>query len=354
MFYDKLLDINYGFTNLWWPLIIQIKPPISEAFINKQSITKDNYQTLMKDNEIEKYNDKVFQPAIRTFDETCFSLVLESSKSFEKYISQIVITIRKKLDDNEKKELLRIKKEDENISDIRDEQIENIIKAKAKDDNKNRIIEKKWNILIHEMSRDRGLWYFETGSKLTWKLDYTENSFRIRRRLVPNYEFEDHLDASFKRDRIRNDSNDQFLKIPRTTEKKKSKFEKMREKYTTESQSIIENGGSYSTNPSSYQTDDDKSESDKWSLMTMTDEINSPNSINNEEEKIIYKADCDLVMLTTTISGYLLLTSKNLFFYMNPLAVVTNITNSGQESTISSAIIENELLRDRQWKLKIS
>lgn len=354
LFYEKLSEINYKFTNLWWPLITQIKPVVNENYINKQSITEEEYQLLVNKKIINEYNDKLYQPALRTFEESCFSLVLESCKNFEKIISQVILNIHKKIDETEKKELLRMKKEDETMIKIRNEQIEKIIKSKAKDDNNNRLIEKNWNTLIHEMSRDRGLWFFETNSTLTWKLDYTENSFRIRRRLIPNYEFEDHLDASFKRDRVKNDSADIFLKIPRTTEKKKSKFEKLREKYgNNESGSIAGiDSNSNSASPSILQLEDELTESDKWSIITAEEELNSGLFFNKDDEKIVYKADCDLVMLTTTISGYLLLTSKNLYFYLNPLAVVTNITNSGQEGTISSAIIENELLRDRQWGLE--
>jgi len=355
--YDKLININYRFTNHWWPVIIPLKPPFSDnysSYTSKSSITMEDYENLINDKEIDKCNEKIFQPAIRIFDEACFALVFESCKNFEKIVVQIMNNIRKKNEENEKKEILRIKKEDENMNEFKDEQIEKIVKAKAKEDNKNRIIEKKWNILIHEMSRDRGLWFFETGSTLTWKLDYTENVNRVRRRLIPNYDFEDHLDASFKRDKVKNESVDMILKIPKTTEKKKSKFEKMREKYTAESGSLYSGDHSNVTakSPSLIQLDDDITESDKWSIITTNEDFSSNHSLSNEDEKIIYRADCDLVMLTTTISGYLLLTSQNLYFYLNPLAVVTNITNSGQESTISSAIIENELLRDRQWKLE--
>jgi len=353
MFYDKLLNINYEFTNLWWPVIITMKPPINDGFISKQSITMDDF-TLMMEKEIQNCNDMIYQPAIRTFDESCYSMIFDSCRNFEKIVGQIMVNIRKKSEENEKKELLRIKKEDENMLEFKDDQIERIIKARAKDDNRNRFIEKKWNTLIHEMSRDRGLWFFETGSTLTWKLDYTENINRIRRRLIPNYEFEDHLDASFKRDRIKNDSQDMFLKIPKTAEKKKSKFEKLREKYSNETGNInnIERHNSNSTALASNPLEDDLTESDKWSILTGNEELSSGHSLNTDDEKVIFKADCDLIMLTTTISGYLLLTSKNLYFYLNPLAVVTNITNSGQEGTISSPIIENELLRDRQWKLE--
>ncbi|ORX55869.1 beach-domain-containing protein [Piromyces finnis] len=354
LFYNKLLNINYKFTNLWWNVIVSLKPPINDNFSGKSSITLGDYILLLMEDEIQKCNDKIFQPSIRTFDESCYSMVFDSCRSFEKTVSQIITNIRKKVDENEKKELLRIKKEDENMNELKEEQIELIIKSKAKDDNRNKIIEKKWNTLIHEMSRDRGLWFFETGSTLTWKLDYTENIKRIRRRLIPNYEFEDHLDASFKRDRVKNDSVDMFLKIPKTTEKKKSKFEKMREKYTINDTGSINNtdhSNITSTTPSSFHLEDDISENDQWSILTSNEDLNSEQIIKKEDEKVVFKADCDLVMLTTTISGYLLLTSKNLYFFLNPLAVVTNITNSGQEGTISSPIIENELLRDRQWKL---
>ncbi|ORY69241.1 beach-domain-containing protein [Neocallimastix californiae] len=353
LFYNELSDINYRFTNLWWPLIIQLKPGISDSFTNKTSISKEEYDVLVIKKVIDKYNDIIYQPALKAFEDSCFSLVLESCKNFEKIIGQVILNIRKKIDETEKKEYLKIKKEDETMAEIKNDQLEKIIKSRAKEDNKIRLIEKSWNTLIHEMSRDRGLWFFETNSTLTWKLDYTENSYRVRRRLIPNYEFEDHLDASFKRDRVKNDSGDAFLKIPRTTEKKKSKFEKLREKYGNSDYGSIGGIDSNvnSSNPSSIKLDDDITESDKWSIISDDDDLTSGFFYNKEDEKIIYKADCDLVMLTTTISGYLLLTSKNLYFYLNPLAVVTNITNSGQEGTISSAIIENELLRDRQWKL---
>jgi WD40 repeat protein len=354
LFYDKLSDINYRLTNLWWPLIIQLKPCVNDTFTNKQSITEEEYQTLMNEKIIYMYNEKVYKPALKAFDESYFSLILESCKNFEKTINQVMLNIRKKVDETEKKELLGIQKENETMIEIKNDQIEKIIKAKAKDDNKNRLIEKNWNRLIHEMSRDRGLWFFETNSTLTWKLDYTENSSRIRRRLIPNYDFEDHLDASFNRDKVKTDSTKIFLKIPKTTEKRKSKFEKMREKYGNNdfgSNSGIDSNIN-SASPSNLQLDDDLSENDKWSIITDNEVLNSGFFYNKDNEKIIFKADCDLVMLTTTISGYLVLTSKNLYFYLNPLAVVTNITNSGQEGTISSAIIENELLRDRQWKLE--
>ncbi|ELT90958.1 hypothetical protein CAPTEDRAFT_18825 [Capitella teleta] len=141
---------------------------------------------------------------------------------------------------------------------------------------------RQWRSRWAFYSGDRGIWF--DGSKPNapfWKLSSLENSHRMRPKLIPNYNYDPHLEASALRDNIgsENESKD-LLSLA----------------FAKEALCRDEDIG------------DDRLGDEEWNL------ISAANAQGQEEVKVKLSVDCELVTIMDVTRGQLEVTNTHVYF----------------------------------------
>jgi hypothetical protein len=207
---------------------------------------------------------------------------------------------------------------------------------------------RRWRNKQQELTRERGVWHSKKGPQTRWKLDRTENASRMRGRMVVNYDFDNHEMASARRDKL-----DSTKRISRASKR----FSVDRLGLTlqsTDDGSSTESIGTSPFNPFSLDqmlqgsianivdatTAGTNVEDEEWSLIS-GDDIHAAATDGNTD-RISFSANCELVVLLSSIKGVLELTNSSLSFIVDR----ANLIQALEEGSV---IFDPELLRDRKW-----
>ncbi|KAL1924319.1 uncharacterized protein VTP21DRAFT_7354 [Calcarisporiella thermophila] len=211
---------------------------------------------------------------------------------------------------------------------------------------------KQWLLMLHEITRERGAWWEGPTEKVHWKLDRVENFSRMRPRLVINYAFHPHLDASSKRDRTAAKEG----KEPTTWPTSVLLRERIR-------QLAIARVGGHSRDVAwdtlsthsgmSNETDLDRELDEEWNLIEGEDVVSVSDAQGSSEtsgpERTVYRAECDMVVLLATIRGQLNLTTRALHFSVDRESLLTELGNIER----GESMIDPDLLGDHEWPLSM-
>ncbi|KAI9293170.1 beach-domain-containing protein [Neoconidiobolus thromboides FSU 785] len=314
---------------------------------------------------IEVY-DEYFFPTTKNFEEENFKILSFKAKKVSQNINLIIKKLRKQVNEEE----VECKRLNEFIfnainyqSNFEKQRIAGMeIEKKAIDHR----ITKLWLIKLQEMTREHGMFLNQYNNQLNnnnnnltcnefqtyWKLDFTENYQRMRRRLIFNHEFNNHQDASAKRDKT------PMKEIKSFPQWKRSSIANYLKKATSRAERIKEHINSIE-NSIDKQMDmnefvlltEDVSEDSDWNIIYEKDykksmNFDNNNNNNNVKEKIIIEFDCSLIFLLASIQGKLKLTTSHLYFLIDRNWIIEELNNPH-----TTATIDWDIIRDRKWHL---
>ncbi|KAJ3237358.1 Neurobeachin-like protein 1 [Chytriomyces hyalinus] len=214
-----------------------------------------------------------------------------------------------------------------------------------------RLTSRRWLSIYHGMTQERGIWLPKLSGGIEsqgcllatggpkWKLDRTENHLRMHQRLIPNFEFDDHKDASNKRDRTskldsEKTSTDNLLDSQDATENsRKTNLEKLKTHYKSDERKL------------SVAHQSEEHLADDWDIVAGSDE-----NLATAAGKPICVFDCEMILLMTAVKGRLELSDTNITFYSDLRTSAAGMNDADQK--ILALVAESEvLLRERRWPI---
>ncbi|XP_055494353.1 neurobeachin-like protein 1 isoform X8 [Leucoraja erinacea] len=142
---------------------------------------------------------------------------------------------------------------------------------------------RQWKAAQHYLTCERGPWAEKKPESMCWKLSSVENYSRMRLKLVQNYNYDPHTDASALRDNLGVQqtvpSNDSLL-LEAVKQAKVSDLE------------------------------DDRLADEDLSMLTNINEEEQ-----NQKEKLVITEDCDLITIMDVVSGRLEVTTQHINFF---------------------------------------
>ena len=177
-------------------------------------------------------------------------------------------------------------------------------REKSANESDERLISRDWNSFVSFYTSERGPFFAGGEMKVYWKLDRTEDSSRMRRKLTRNHEFNDHKDASNLRD-------EGCLRLrPPSSELGHGK---------SKSEEVL-NLGMSAIAARVVDGEEDEVDEEDWDRLAGFGNTNEENNIDVEvrsdkKEKLIYCVDCSVVTLMTVVKGRLEITNMSLYFY---------------------------------------
>jgi hypothetical protein len=185
-----------------------------------------------------------------------------------------------------------------------------------------------------------------------YALDPTETFSRMRRRLQCNDTCSDHALASSKRDRSSAAPESQITQMASKT----PSFKKL----SISSLAKSSRNGSKSADKFDLEGND----LDEWNLLDgkeITNEMEKSTKFNVESlfsnqgnEKMMYTADCELVVLMTTVPGKLELTSHNIYFIVNAGQDAKGRKSSNPEKSSGAdcfSILDQSYTSNQKWSV---
>ncbi|XP_035491031.2 neurobeachin-like protein 2 isoform X3 [Scophthalmus maximus] len=140
-----------------------------------------------------------------------------------------------------------------------------------------------WRALRRLLTSERGAWANRVQPEVKWKLSNAETYSKMRLKLMPNYNYDPHIEASAQRDNMGADS-------PRSTEPlplavaKEAKVSDME--------------------------DDQLGDED---LVILDDKVEGEDE--SQKEKLVLSEDCELITIVAVVPGRLEVTTHHLYFY---------------------------------------
>ncbi|XP_055065658.2 neurobeachin-like protein 2 isoform X2 [Misgurnus anguillicaudatus] len=144
------------------------------------------------------------------------------------------------------------------------------------------VVWRHWKSLYRLLSSERGAWALRVQPEVRWKLSSAETYSKMRLKLVPNYNFDSHADASALRDNMGADSPRSSAEPLPLAVAKEAKVSDM---------------------------EDDKLEDDEDFDQAEEGEEES------QKEKLVLSEECELITIVAVIPGRLEVTTHHLYFY---------------------------------------
>ncbi|KAJ3354915.1 Neurobeachin-like protein 1 [Entophlyctis luteolus] len=215
-----------------------------------------------------------------------------------------------------------------------------------------KLVARRWLALFNQLTQERGIWLPKKArnskqySGAHWKLDRVENRMRMHRRLMRNFEFDDHSEASIRRDKSHQDKDPQpaDLSISQLSisEQKRVTAEKLR--YHMKLGASNDELRQVSSSIGNLHVTESELAEEDWSVLT-SDEMGFADA-----ENFLFSCECEMIMLMTAIRGRLELTSRNLTFFADLKATASGLSESDQRTL--ALIAESEvLLREKRWPI---
>ncbi|XP_072905355.1 neurobeachin-like protein 2 isoform X3 [Hemitrygon akajei] len=147
-----------------------------------------------------------------------------------------------------------------------------------------RAVLRQWSSLRRLLTCPRGAWAERNPSEIKWKLSSAETYSRMRLKLVPNYNFDKHLDASALRDNL---GSDQARTPPESLPLAVAKEAKVSE------------------------LEDDQLGDEDLVFLNNQVEPEEP----SQKEKLVISEECELITIVAVIPGRLEITTQHIYFY---------------------------------------
>lgn len=244
-----------------------------------------------------------------------------------------------------------------------------------------RSLERQVAMLYRQLTMERGIWCTEGTLELSentddshkWKMDRAENNVRMRRRLVVNWEFDDHSVASAKRDRS---DGDTITPIPplisnnsshsKSSKNLLAKGANASKEATTEASNMLigrverrktlkkkDSNSEFKYTPTGTTLED---EEDDWNVLNTDDFLmqqkQQQQDTLTEGERLVYSCPCEMILFTNAVKGRLELTTKNLCFITDFKATTENLSEVEREATVMLLVDVDALLKERKWPLE--
>ncbi|KAM9310767.1 neurobeachin-like protein 2 isoform 2-T2 [Pholidichthys leucotaenia] len=145
------------------------------------------------------------------------------------------------------------------------------------------VVWQHWKALRRLLTSERGAWANRVQPEVKWKLSNAETYSKMRLKLVPNYNYDPHTEASAQRDNMGAESprGSEPLPLAVAKEAKVSDME-----------------------------DDQLAEED---LVFLDDKVEAEDE--NQKEKLVLSEDCELITIVAVVPGRLEVTTHHLYFY---------------------------------------
>ncbi|XP_040211167.1 neurobeachin-like protein 2 isoform X2 [Rana temporaria] len=142
---------------------------------------------------------------------------------------------------------------------------------------------RQWKSVLRLLTCPRGAWAERNPPEVRWKLSSAETYSRMRLKLVPNYKFDDHTEASALRDNLGTDQSQTLTDSFPLAVAKEAKVNEM----------------------------EDDQLGDEDLLNIYHEETKEP----NQREKLVISEDCELITVVDFIPGRLEVTTQHIYFY---------------------------------------
>ncbi|TPX34048.1 hypothetical protein SmJEL517_g03217 [Synchytrium microbalum] len=212
-----------------------------------------------------------------------------------------------------------------------------------------RTLQRQWAIMYRNLSGERGVWSSPETSPRNWKLDASENSSRMRRRLAPNPEFDDHREAAARRDK-KETGVDSPRPRARTSSKPVPPPDKLKSQMSFESGEMLLAAEVQSPVGSLHGSEADipavvGEEDEGWSIIN-DDNMSVTSTLYGSEagERVVCGAECEIIAMMSTVKGRFEVTATHIYFQMEARSILSSTEDTQK-------FIDQELLRDRRWNL---
>ncbi|XP_045900213.1 neurobeachin-like protein 2 isoform X3 [Micropterus dolomieu] len=145
------------------------------------------------------------------------------------------------------------------------------------------VVWQHWRALRRLLTSERGAWAKRVQPEVKWKLSSAETYSKMRLKLVPNYNYDPHGDASAQRDNMGADSPRSSEPLPLAVAKE-AKVSDME--------------------------DDQLGEED---VVFLDDKVEGEDE--SQKEKLVLSEDCELITIVAVVPGRLEVTTHHLYFY---------------------------------------
>ncbi|XP_045082156.1 neurobeachin-like protein 2 isoform X2 [Coregonus clupeaformis] len=145
------------------------------------------------------------------------------------------------------------------------------------------VVWRHWKSLRRLLTSERGAWAHRVPLEVKWKLSSAETYSKMRLKLVPNYHYDTHLEASASRDNMGADSPRSSEPLPLAVAKE-AKVSDME--------------------------DDQLGEED---IVFLDNKVEGED--DSQKEKLVLSEDCELITIVAVVPGRLEVTTHHLYFY---------------------------------------
>ncbi|KAM9488840.1 neurobeachin-like protein 2 isoform 2-T2 [Clarias gariepinus] len=147
------------------------------------------------------------------------------------------------------------------------------------------LVWKHWRSLRRLLTSERGTWANRDQTKVKWKLSSAETYSKMRLKLVPNYNFDSHCEASALRDNMGAESPRSSAETLPLAVAKEAKVSDME--------------------------DDQLEEEDLCFINSQAEEVEE----ESQQEKLVLSEDCELITIVAVVTGRLEVTTHHIYFY---------------------------------------
>ncbi|CAH1764076.1 14320_t:CDS:10 [Entrophospora sp. SA101] len=339
-------------------------PIFDEVFESIWSGSKLNIHIFIKFVESRNWMaifDKYVVHAMRDAVEVEFSIVKRMLARFSKKLDMFLHCSRKE----ESATLKPGETFDKNLNSIiksyQSEEISRLNSLEVEKKNDYIRTSRRWLSKFHELTQERGVWSIggNKAADIHWKLDKKENYSRMRRKLTTNYDYDPHLEASAKRNKMhksnKNNNNDSLAsqnKIKNIQRLKRASSSSNVNKFGYNSPPFLNSiepltDGNWAFNITSLISESDIPEEPKdqeWNIVVGDDVVDT---FDLSADKFIFKTDCELIIHLSAIKGHLELTTTHLSLILDHQDLLEQLNNIEQ----GSIIVDSEVLLDKKWSI---
>ncbi|CAJ0899985.1 13727_t:CDS:10 [Entrophospora sp. SA101] len=290
-----------------------------------------------------------------------FSMVKRMLAHFSKKLDMFLHRLRKEESVTLKLEEIFDKNLNLIIKSYQDEEISHLNSLEIEKKNDYIRTSRRWLSKFHELTQERGVWSIggnKAAADIHWKLDRKENYSRMRRKLTTNYDYDPHLEASAKRNKMHklnsnnNNSSASQNKIKNIQRLRRASLSSNDNKFGYNPPPFLNSiepltDGNWAFNITSLISESDiteESEDQEWNIVVGDDVVDV---FDLSSDKFIFKADCELIIQLSAIKGHLELTTTHLSFILDHQDLLEQLNNIEQ----GSIILDSEMLLDKKWPI---
>ncbi|KAK9721361.1 hypothetical protein K7432_003503 [Basidiobolus ranarum] len=186
----------------------------------------------------------------------------------------------------------------------------------------------QWLVKLQELTHERESWFEGNGTQTRWKLDKIENYSRMRKKLTINYDFDDHKDASAKRDKSRLE----------TSNFRNKRFSLSKARSNPPDLGVDET--LLKLLFSSDQQNQEEADEEEWNMIDEDLQITT----DDQSERNICSVECEMITLLTVIKGHLELNTGQIRFIVDRAFMLEQIADPQ-----TAQVLDNDIWRDRLW-----